>query len=85
MKMITLKLEDGLLTQMDNVSHDFGFSSRTEFIRNALRDKVEEYHLKQAILKLEKGKGAFKGKGAASKDYEAARDAAFEKITAKLR
>jgi len=85
MKMITLKLEDGLLVQMDTLSHDFGFSSRTEFIRGALRDKVEEYRLKQAILKLENGKGVFRGKGARGADYEAARDAAFEKITAKFK
>jgi metal-responsive CopG/Arc/MetJ family transcriptional regulator len=70
---------------MDNVSHDFGFSSRTEFIRNALRDKVEEYRLKQAILKLEKGKGALKGKSSTDRDYETAREAAFKKIMAKFR
>jgi metal-responsive CopG/Arc/MetJ family transcriptional regulator len=83
MKMITLKLEDGLLTQMDHLSTDFGFASRTEFIKAALRDKVEEYRLKQAILKMENGKGAFKGRKPT--DEEAVREAAFEKIAAKFR
>ncbi|MFH1055168.1 MAG: ribbon-helix-helix domain-containing protein [Candidatus Altiarchaeota archaeon] len=85
MKMITLKLEDGLLSQMDGLSSDFGFSSRTEFIRNALRDKVEEYRLKQAILKLEKSKGALKIKHSSAGGYESAREVAFEKIASRFK
>jgi len=85
MKLITLKLEDSLLSQMDDVSSVFGFSSRTEFIRNALRDKVEEYHLKQAILTLEKNKGKMKGRGFTDEEYEKAREEAFEKIAAKFK
>jgi len=84
MKLITLKLEEGLLSQMDRLSPEFGFSSRTEFIRNALRDKVEEYRLKKAILRLEKSKGAFKGRETTEKEYEKARERAFKKMTAKL-
>ena len=74
-----------MLSQMDDVSSVFGFSSRTEFIRNALRHKVEEYHLKQAILTLEKNKGKMKGRGFTDEEYEKAREEAFEKIAAKFK
>jgi len=85
MRMITLKLEDGLLSQMDRVSGDFGFASRTEFIRAALRDKVEDYRLKEAILKLDKSKGALKGKNKVDIDCDSAREMAYERIASRFR
>ena len=59
--------------------------SRIELLRNALRDKVEEYLLKQAILELENGKGSFKSGKSTGGDNEAAREVAFEKIAAKFK
>jgi len=85
MKLITLKLEKNLLMQIDDITSVFGFSSRTEFIRNALRDKVEEYKLKQALIKLGKSKGAMKGRGFTDEEYEIAREKAFEEIAARFK
>jgi Arc/MetJ-type ribon-helix-helix transcriptional regulator len=85
MKLITLKLEETMLVQMDNIVSAFGFGSRTEFIRNALRDKVEEYRLKHALLNLSKGNGALKGRNFTDEEYEMAREKAFEKIAAEFK
>ncbi len=85
MRLITLKLEESLLTQVDDIASAFGFGSRTEFIRNALRDKVEEYRLKQALLKLGKSKGALKGRNFTDEEIGLAREKAFEKIAASFK
>jgi len=85
MKLITLKLGDELLRQVDDLTPSFGFANRTEFIRNALREKVEEYRLKKALLKLSKSRGVMKNRGFTDEEYELARVEAFEKIANKLR
>ena len=61
-EMITLKLEDSFLDNIDNIVKKEGYQSRTEFIRNALREKVESSKLKEAMIELSKLKGASKKK-----------------------
>ena len=60
--MITLKLQEDFLKKLDEIVEKCSFSSRTEFIRNAVREKIEQYELKAAIEKLKEGKGSMKGK-----------------------
>jgi len=84
MKLVNIKLSEDLLTQMDGIYAQFGYSNRTEFIRNALREKVEEYKLKQDIKKLRKAYGIFKHKQTTEEEYEKAREQAFEKIAARF-
>lgn len=41
MKTISLKMADGILNEMDDYLEEYGFSTRTEFIREAIRDKLQ--------------------------------------------
>ncbi|MBM3309212.1 MAG: ribbon-helix-helix protein, CopG family [Candidatus Altiarchaeales archaeon] len=84
MKLVNIKLSEDLLTQVDEIYTQFGFSNRTEFIRNALREKVEEYKLKQDIKKLRKAYGIFKHKQTTEEEYEKMREEGFKKFAARF-
>ena len=60
--MITLKLEDSFLKEIDGIVRVQGYQNRTEFIRNALREKVEQVKLNEAMMQLAHLKGASKKK-----------------------
>jgi len=83
-EMITLKLEDSFLDNIDTIVKKEGYQSRTEFIRNALREKVEASKLKEALMELSKLKGASKKK-TSDEELERIREKAFEEIDKKLR
>ena len=83
-EMITLKLEDSFLDNIDNIVKKEGYQSRTEFIRNALREKVEAAKLREAMLEISHLKGASKKK-TSDEELERIREKAFEEIDKKLR
>ena len=83
-EMITLKLEDSFLDNIDTIVKKEGYQSRTEFIRNALREKVESSKLKEAMMELSKLKGASRKK-TSDEELERLREKAFEKIDKKIR
>lgn len=47
MKLMTFKLSESLLDALDKASKEFHFASRTEFIRAAIRDKIDHCHDKR--------------------------------------
>jgi len=61
-ELVTFKLESDFLEDVDKIVKNSGFQNRTEFIRNALREKVEEVRLKQAMQSIINLKGAGKKK-----------------------
>ncbi|MBD3303728.1 hypothetical protein GF343_01160 [Candidatus Woesearchaeota archaeon] len=61
-EMITVKLEGSFLKDVDTVVQKNGYQNRTEFIRNALREKLEEIKLKEAMIQIAYLKGASKKK-----------------------
>lgn len=79
-EMITIKLEDNFLNEIDTVVEEQGYQNRTEFIRNALREKIEETKMKEALLELTHLKGAAKKKISAE-EYERVRKIAFEQLS----
>lgn len=83
-EMISVKLEDSFLDSIDDIVEKEGYQSRTEFIRNALREKVEASKLKEAMRELSKLKGASKKK-TSDEELERIREKAFEEIDKKLR
>ena len=83
-EMISLKLEDSFLDNVDEIVKKEGYQSRTEFIRNALREKVEAAKLRQAMLEISHLKGASKKK-TSDEELERIREKAFEEIDKKLR
>ncbi len=78
-EMITLKLERTFLKDIDGYVKESGFQNRTEFIRNALREKLDDVKLKKAIVELSSLKGVAKKK-ISDKEYEYIRRKAFEQL-----
>ncbi|MEK6916170.1 MAG: ribbon-helix-helix domain-containing protein [Nanoarchaeota archaeon] len=83
-EMVTFKLEDNFLKQVDDVVKTHGYQNRTEFIRNALREKVEEAKIKEAMMSIAHLKGA-SNKKTADKDLEKIREKAFEELAKKFK
>jgi metal-responsive CopG/Arc/MetJ family transcriptional regulator len=83
-EMITVKLDDKFLGEIDSVVQKEGYQNRTEFIRNALREKVEEAKLREAMIDIAHLKGAAKKK-TTEKEFEEIRKKAFEEISKKLK
>ena len=77
-QMITLKLDGEFLKDIDEVVRKGSYHNRTEFIRNALREKVDEAKLKDAMMRISHLKGASKKK-VTEEEYERVREEVFEK------
>lgn len=56
-ELVTFKMEHNFLEDVDKTAKSAGFQNRTEFIRNALREKVEEVKMKQVMVELSKYRG----------------------------
>jgi len=83
-EMITVKMDDKFLEDIDTIVKKEGYQNRTEFIRNALREKVDETKLREAMINIAHLKGSAKNK-TTEKEYEEIRKRAFEEISKKLR
>lgn len=83
-EMITFKLEDTFLKDVDEVVKSHRFQSRTEFIRSALREKVEEAKMKEAMMQIAKLKGA-SSKKTSDEELEKIRDKVFDEFEKKIR
>ena len=82
-ELVTFKMDKHFLEEVDSTAKDSGFQSRTEFIRNALREKVEELKLKQAMLTLSKFKGQSKIK-TTDEEREKIREKVFREFERKI-
>ncbi len=83
-EMITVKLDNVFLGDIDTIVKKEGYQNRTEFIRNALREKMEEIKLRKAMMSIAHLKGAAKKK-TTDAEYEKIRIRAFEEISKKLK
>ena len=83
-EMITLKLDDMFLKEIDSIVEKQGYHNRTEFIRNALREKMEETKLKQAMMEIAHLKGASKKK-TSDEHLEKIRKKVFEELDKRVR
>jgi len=83
-EMITVKLEDKFLKEIDTIVEIKGYQNRTEFIRNALREKVEEAKLKDAMMQIAHLKGASKKK-TSDVQLEKIREKVFQAFERKLK
>ncbi|HLD72917.1 MAG TPA: ribbon-helix-helix domain-containing protein [Candidatus Nanoarchaeia archaeon] len=82
-EMITIKMDEVFLGEVNNIVKEGSYQNRTEFIRTALREKIEEIKLRKAMLELVHLKGSIKKK-TTEKDYEKIRVKSFEEISKKL-
>ena len=83
-EMITVNLDDSFLKEIDAIVEKKGYQNRTEFIRNALREKVEETKIKEAMLEIAHLKGAAKKK-TSEEHLEKIRNNVFEELHRKIR
>lgn len=82
--MITLKLDRKFLKEIDSLVKEENYQSRTEFIRNALREKVDEKKLKQAMKDISRLRGISKKK-ITDEELERIRAEAFIEFGKKFR
>ena len=78
METVSLKMENKLLQDIDKTLSKNRYSTRTEFIRDAIRSKLTELEKKEIIKKLTEFKGSLKGR--AKMSDEKARELAFKEI-----
>ena len=62
MEAISLKLDGAILTEIDRKLARYRYSTRTEFIRDAIRSKLSELEKKEMIAALHRLKGISKRK-----------------------
>ena len=72
METISLKMDEELLKEIDDNLQKYRYSTRTEFLRDAVRSKLTDLEKKEAIRKITAMKGSLKGKARVS-DEEARR------------
>ena len=81
MKNICIRLDTAVSRQIERDMKEFNYSTKTEFIRESIRDKLkkmaEERKKKKAWDALFAARGIFKGQGKARTDEE------FRKLTEK--
>ncbi|MFH0869613.1 MAG: ribbon-helix-helix domain-containing protein [archaeon] len=62
MEVISLKLDEQMLKNIDSVLKKHNFSTRTEFIRDAIRSRLSRLEKDEIIAKLAAAKGTLKSK-----------------------
>jgi len=83
-ELVTFKMEHEFLEDVDETVKNAGFQNRTEFIRAALREKVEEVKLKQAMIELSKFRGKAPKK-TSDKKRKRIREKVFEEFEKRLK
>lgn len=79
MEIITLKLDETMLHNMDTSLKKHNFSTRTEFIRDAIREKLEELNREELMDEFLKFKGKSK-KHVSDKELKKIREDVFDQI-----
>ena len=57
MQTITFKIQEDVLRKIDKIMKTFNFSTKTEFIRGAIREKLNKLETELFMKKLAKYKG----------------------------
>ena len=82
---ISIRFEETFLKDIEQVMKCNHYATKAEFIREAIRDKMEDLEKKKALIRLEKayGAGAKKGRKITSSDLHRAREIAAREIAKK--
>ena len=84
MEMISLKLEKGLLSEIDDNLAKRRYSTRTEFIRDAIREKLSELEKDEILKNIAKLRGSSKRK-TTDEQLHKAREKVFEELSNKFK
>jgi len=82
MEIISLKLDEHLLKHIDASLKKYNFSTRTEFVRDAIRRHLRELEKQECLRNLALYRGSLKGKAKMS-DEEAGELAIKKKLKKK--
>ena len=83
-EMITLKLDSKFLKEIDSAVKTGNYHNRTEFIRQSLREKIEEARMKTAMKQIESLRGKFKDRHTSEEEYERVRQGVFNELDKRL-
>ena len=83
MENISLRLETKFLKELEELIKKHNYMTKTEFIREAIRDKIIELEKQEALIKLKRLYGASKKK-TTDEDLHKARKKAFEELDKNL-
>ena len=83
MESISLRLEGKFLRDLDRFVRLYRYSTKTEFIREAIRDKMKEIEEAESLRKIEELFGSSKRK-TSNEDLHKAREKAVEKLEKKF-
>ena len=84
METITIKMEGKLLEEIDQKLEDHRYSTRTEFIRDAIREKLSELEKEEVLKNLAQLKGSSKRR-TSDDDLHKAGEKAFELLERKFK
>ena len=80
MEVVTVKFQENVLKRIDSTINQHNFNSRTEFIREAVRDKLLELNKEDLINEFLKFKGKSKKKTSYEENIKIREDASKELI-----
>ena len=84
MESISLKLEGEFLKDIQSIMKKHRYSTKTEFIREAIRDKIKDLEKEELLLRANNLYGASKRK-TTDAQLHAAREKAFEELDRELK
>ena len=84
MESVSLKLEGEFLKDIENTMKKHRYTTKTEFIREAIRDKIRDLEKEELILRAKALYGSSKRK-TTDAQLHTAREKAFEELDKELR
>ena len=84
MQAVSLKLENGFLQDIEKVMKQHRYTTKTEFIREAIRDKIKDLEKEEALLRAKKLYGASKRKTTDAQLHKAG-EKAFQELDKELK
>lgn len=83
METVCIKLEGGILSKVDVALKQDNYSTRTEFVREAIRDKLKQLEKERILLRLESGLGGVNQK-VSEERHEQVREEVAQEYARKL-
>ena len=79
MEAVSLKLEDHFLQDIEKTMKKYRYTTKTEFIREAIRDKIKDLEKEEVLMRLHKLHGSSKRK-TTDKQRREAGERAFKEL-----
>ena len=84
MEPVSVKFEDGFLHDMEKIMKKHRYATKTEFIREAVREKIKDLEKEEVLLRVDKLFGSSKHK-TTDEQLHAAGEKAIEQLEKKFR